>query len=629
MCSIRDTKMDKHFNAWKNIWDGLSLEDVVYKSDSVEEVRKNMITYEKMIHEISEWVDKNRDTENMRMKFNKYLILLKKEYNTFCKKSVLIWKYRDMVKNNKIEYNSIMCGLLQKTAARNLSGVTVITVLTSPYPDGQSFSCKHNCYYCPNEPDQPRSYLKEEPAVARANRNEFDAQRQMVDRIKGLIMNGHVVDKVEIIIEGGTYTEYPVEYLERFHRDLIYTANTYFDTEKREKMSITDELKINETAMIHVIGVCIETRPDAINLKCSEDGEKWIRMLRKFGVTRVQLGVQHDNDYILKRINRGHTAKQAMDAIRYLKNNCFKVDIHLMPDLPFSSPDLDKKMLSNVLTSPLWGPDQVKVYPCQTVPWTVIKQWHESGKYTPYADKDPKLLSSVISHSLKICPPWIRFPRVVRDIPLGYISGGNRFTNLRQLVTDDMKKNKITTNEIRSRECGRNLKYNWKDAEIVVRKYNVLKVGKTVEKDYFISFESPDRKCLFGFCRLRILNGEHTHEFNSLKNMGMIRELHVYGNVTNIFGNSGKNELVVQHRGFGKKMVRMAEHISWKNNCKGVAVISGNGVANYYRKLGYEWDDYFMVKCFNLTIDDVRLFICSFGVIVFAIAFIYMTLSLF
>ena len=75
-------------------------------------------------------------------------------------------------------------------------------VLTSPYPsvDGkepQPFSCKWNCYYCPDEPGQPRSYLRDEPAVLRANQNKFDAVMQFTERCATLAQNGHPVDKVE------------------------------------------------------------------------------------------------------------------------------------------------------------------------------------------------------------------------------------------------------------------------------------------------------------------------------------------------------------------------------------------------------------------------------------------------
>src|ERR1700688_3903059 len=93
---------------------------------------------------------------------------------------------------------------------RAQSGVIVITVLTSPWPktveedyglDNASedifvkseitenltrkykqFSCKYNCFFCPAEPGQPRSYLKQEPAVARANQHRFDAIEQFRDR---------------------------------------------------------------------------------------------------------------------------------------------------------------------------------------------------------------------------------------------------------------------------------------------------------------------------------------------------------------------------------------------------------------------------------------------------------------
>ena len=68
-----------------------------------------------------------------------------------------------------------------------------------------------------------------EPAVLRANRNEFLAFDQMISRLDTLMVNGHIIDKLEIIIEGGTYTEYPAKYLEEYNRDLFYAANIYFD----------------------------------------------------------------------------------------------------------------------------------------------------------------------------------------------------------------------------------------------------------------------------------------------------------------------------------------------------------------------------------------------------------------
>jgi len=198
------------------------LEDVVYGGAKMRNIQKNMSEYRVMVRDIMGWCVVHRDFKNgqidIRNAFNKFYGQLSRKYRIFIKKSLLVWVYRQMVEEGEIVDSSggLFLRLLQKAPSRNLSGDTVVTVLTSPYPDGQDFSCKHNCYYCPNEPGQPRSYLADEPAVARANRNDFDAMAQMRDRLSGLMMNGHEIDKVEIIIEGGTYTEYPIDYLEIF-----------------------------------------------------------------------------------------------------------------------------------------------------------------------------------------------------------------------------------------------------------------------------------------------------------------------------------------------------------------------------------------------------------------------------
>ena len=206
--------------------------------------------------------------------------------------------------------------LLVKKASKSQSGVLVITVLTSPYPvvDGkkQKFSCAWNCYYCPNEPGQPRSYLHDEPAVKRANENGFDAVLQFTDRGATLAMNGHPVDKIELLVLGGTWTSYPLEYREEFVRDLFYAANTFGSRHahrRQERYSLAVEQKINESAACKIIGLTLETRPDTI------DAEE-VRRLRSYGCTRVQLGVQHTDDAVLRKINRGCYTEDTISALR-------------------------------------------------------------------------------------------------------------------------------------------------------------------------------------------------------------------------------------------------------------------------------------------------------------------------
>jgi ELP3 family radical SAM enzyme/protein acetyltransferase len=500
------------------------------------------------------------------------------------KNAVVLYVYRTMIKNNSSKSNSILLNCLQKNPSRNISGVAVLTVVMSPYPNGQSFSCKHDCFYCPKEPDQPRSYLKKEPAVARANQYNFDANGQVFSRLSTLDMNGHTLDKVEIILEGGTFTEYPINYSEEYIRDIIYTVNTYHDRFKREKYSIKNEILINATAEIKIVGISCETRPDCIE----EEPYKWLSLFRKWGITRVQLGVQHINDIILKKINRGHKLINAINGIKILKQNGFKVIIHIMPDLPGSDFAQDIKMFNYIYNSESLQPDEMKVYPCQVVPWTTIEKWNKLGKYIPYADSDFDKFCEVIEYAISECPPHIRLPRVVRDIPNDYISAGNKVTNLRQIIEDSMAKKLTESKDIRHRESGRF------DTEGITPKFCLREYKASDGIEYFLSYESEDNRILFGFLRLRLNKSNKYIMFDELRNSALIRELHVYGKVVSV-GNNNKNGSS-QHLGYGSKLLRKAEKIAANAHYHKISVINGIGVSNYYKKRGYYVDGLYMTK---------------------------------
>ena len=559
----------------------------------------NIDKYNKLVTTLFQFYISNKENikpnSDFKEKFNKLYGKLQKRGDIIVKKSFIVYIYQKLVKENILPNDPQFWLYIQKSPARNVSGVNSFALLLSPHPNGQAFSCKHNCYYCPDESrkngaddDMPRSYLKNEPAVARGFQNGWDPYNQMMNRMNSLLMQGHEVDKLELIIEGGTYTEFPKSYLETFHRDVFYSANTFYDIEpKREPLELAEEIFINKTTKVRIIGICIETRPDAID-------DDWIKFFRNTGTTRIQLGVQHTNNKLLKKINRGHTFEQAVECIKYLKNNCFKVDIHLMPDLPGSTPELDKEMFDIIYNSSVIQPDQTKIYPCEVVPWTVIKQWHETGKYIPYSDTDPKSLVDVITYAMTICPPWVRIPRIVRDIPLTYISGGNKCMNMRQVIDDGLKKSEKLSGDIRSREIGRHLEYNIFDSKYIVRKYEGSEAT-----EYFISLESSDKKVIFGFLRLRIPPKNHAPVYSSIKNTGLVRELHVYNNIVPV----GENKKIsTQHLGTGKTLVKLAEYISWFYGLEGVSVITGEGVREYYHKRGYESIQSYAVKKFKYTL---------------------------
>ena len=504
-------------------------------------------------------------------------------------------KHRYALSKNMLRYvyirekNTSAPRELIKKASRSQYGILNVCVFTSAYPEyidengvkqKQQFSCKHNCYYCPAEPNQPRSYLMDEPGVARANECDFDCIKQFhvrLDQYKGM---GHPLDKIEFEVSGGTWSEYPRNYQETFIRDGYYAANIY-DSEKpyREPLSLEEEIKLNENANIHIIGLTIETRPDTITLE-------ELALFRKYNVTRVQIGVQHTDNKILKKINRGHTIEQSMEAIKMLLNNCFKVDIHLMPMLPSSTPDMDRKMFDEVLTNPNLQVDQWKVYPTSVVPWSVLETWYKSGKYKPYSNEE--LFNVLIEMKRKVYNR-IRLIRIVRDINDHYIIGGCSVTHMRQLLLKKLEKEQEFCKCIRCRSV--------KDSTIDPNyKMRVDKFDASGGVEYFISFVSENEKVLYGFCRLRINNDKDTEVLDEIKNHALIRELHVYSSMTPVEDKSSNN---IQHRGFGKNLLKKAEELSIQHGYRNIAVISGVGVRNYYRKFGYELDDTYMKKQFN------------------------------
>lgn len=498
-------------------------------------------------------------------------------------KATLISIYRQLVKDKKIKANKEFERLITKRAVRTLSGVSVITVLSKP------FVCPGKCVYCPTEPDMPKSYLSNEPAAARAKMNLFDASRQVTMRIKALENNGHKVDKLELLVLGGTWSVYPDKYQDEFIRDCFYAANTFLDKpvlsgaewKKRAPLSLEEEQKINEDTRYKIIGITLETRPDYIN-------PTEIKKLRRLGATRMQIGVQHTDNKVLDLIIRGHSIEQSIAATKMLKEAGFKVDHHYMPDLPGSTPAKDLAMMEYVYSSPDLQPDQIKIYPCVVNEYAELNKWYEEGKYKPYSAKE---LLALLLKIKKITPPYIRINRLIRDIPEESIIAGNNITNLRQYLQTELAKQGKPCQCLRCREVRGDAK-DVDKAELVTREYKA-----SDGQEIFLSFESKDNQKVYAFLRLRFNENPAENILPELKNASLVRELHVYGQMIPVRDENSDEEISkTQHLGLGKKLMLEAERITKKRKLKKVAVISGIGVRNYYKKLGYKLEGTYMTK---------------------------------
>lgn len=551
--------------------------------------------------------------------------------------------------------NKALEKVLKVKNVRANSGVMVFSIFTSGYPsytkinlDGTreivnefgedhagnpgKYSCKYDCFYCPDYPDMPRSYLPGEPSVDRAIQCNFEVFKMITVRAKQYLDQGHSIDKAEVIIQGGTWDTYSYEYRTEFMRDVYYSFNTAMDyllgNKIRDPLTLEEEIKLNEMASCRVIGVTIETRPDQINYKT-------ILFLRACGVTRVQLGVQHLDDKILRHVNRRCYTKDTIRAIQMLKDTGIKVDIHLMLDLPHPSleyesrmPEIDAEMLHEFNTNSVFKADQIKIYPCVVTPYTKIKEWYETGTYKPYGElkkmtheekiayrrlsKEEKLANRLSNPLYKnifdfyqAIHPSIRINRVFRDIPTNVICGGTTQTSMRQELDMDFEALGLLSTCIRYREAGNTRNKNRTDIEGLVLKE--LKFEASGGTEYFLTWESDGSDpILYSFLRLRIsANSGRTDSgkviFPELIDCAMIRELHTYGKATPCRENQKhyvNNSLMFaqdedekpQHKGLGKKLMARAEEIAKENGYKKISVIAGVGVREYYRKLGYTHD---------------------------------------
>lgn len=481
-------------------------------------------------------------------------------------KSKLLSAYHSLVKNKKIKSNLELEKILTKRAVRTMSGVAVITVLTKPYP------CPGKCVFCPTEVRMPKSYLSNEPAVMRAILNDFDPYRQITMRLKALKANGHKTDKVELIVIGGTWSSHTSRYKNWYIKRCFEALNG------KKSKNLKEAQKINETAKHRCIGLTLETRPDFIN-------EREIKEMRKFGCTRVELGIQHIDNKILAYNKRGHTVERSIKAIRLLKEAGFKINMHFMPDLPGSTPAKDLAMFKKVYTHSDFMPDMVKVYPCVVNEHAQLYDWWKSGKYKPYTEKQ---LHKLLVNIKKITPEYVRITRLIRDIPEESILAGNSITNLRQLLDDESKREGWSCRCIRCREVGRH-HVAYQTINNLILKVRTYKANEGIE--YFISYESKDEKVLYAFLRLRIDSKANDNFMPELVGAGLIRELHTYGKLVEI-GKKGN----VQHGGLGTMLIKKAEEICKKEGLNKMAIIAGVGVRKYYEKFGYKLEGTYMTK---------------------------------
>ncbi len=456
---------------------------------------------------------------------------------------------------------------------RTLSGVAPVAVMTSPYP------CPHGrCLPCPGGPmhpfGSPQSYTGEEPAAKRAREHGYDPFLQVHARLGQFETLGHRVDKVELIVMGGTMTARLVEYQNEFVARCIDAMNVYPDaTPATTAPSVTEVADANERADVRCVAITFETRPDW----CKKEH---INRMLDLGVTKVELGVQHIDDTILAFNRRGCTVADTVEANRLLRDAGIKVGFHMMPNLPHSTIESDKEMFETIFSDSRFKPDFLKIYPTLVTPDSEIEELWELKRYTPYVEEQ---LIDLIAYAKTLIPEYTRLSRVQRDIPAKLIVAGSRHSNFRQLAQNRLAAQGRHCRCIRCREIGR--LPSSVESEIRVTQYECCD-----GTEHFISAVSGDS--LIGFARLRFPSSEFRAE---LHNAALLRELHIYGSLVPVGLEAAETD-EWQHRNFGRILLLRAEEIATTAGFGRMAIMSGIGVRPYYQRQGYERRGPYMIK---------------------------------
>lgn len=466
--------------------------------------------------------------------------------------------------------------VLRRKTTRTVSGVTVVAVMAMPYPCPQ----QEPCAYCPGGPPYgiPQSYTGFEPAAMRGLQNAFDPYLQVKSRIEQLLAIGHKVDKVELIIMGGTFPATPEAYQEWFVKRCL-DALSGFDS-----ASIEEAKRKAEISRIRNVGITVETRPDWAK-------EDHVDKMLSMGVTRVELGVQNPSDEIYRLVGRRHTVKDVVEATCILKDAGLKIVYHMMLGLPGSSVEKDLEAFKEIFANPTYKPDMIKIYPCLILKGTKAYEWYMRGEYRPYTNEEA---ASLIVEVKKMVPSWIRIMRVQRDIPAPLIVAGVNRSNLRQLVQQKLKEQGLRCRCIRCREVGHRLLADGFKPD--PEKVKILKTRYEASEgeEIFIAAEDLENATLIGYLRLRIPSYKaHRPEINQ-RPSSIIRELHIYGPLVPIGKHLPK---AWQHKGYGAILLAEAEQITRQEyGFKKILVISALGTKQYYKRFGYQHEGPYMSK---------------------------------
>ncbi len=173
---------------------------------------------------------------------------------------------------------------------------------------------------------------------------------------------------VEVAFFGGSFTGIDVD----VQKELLEAANEFIANGK-------------------VGSIRVSTRPDYIN-------KDILKMLKKYHVKTIELGVQSSNDYILRKSKRNHTFDDVIKASKLIRRYHFTLGHQMMIGMPEST-EIDEINTAKDLIK--LKPKMIRIYPVLVIKGTELEQEYKNGQYIPLTVEQAVERSKVVTYMFR------------------------------------------------------------------------------------------------------------------------------------------------------------------------------------------------------------------------------------
>jgi elongator complex protein 3 len=442
---------------------------------------------------------------------------------------------------------------LVRTPLRTNHGKVTFVLYMRPTP------CGGDCIYCFSVDGITKSTTANEDTLL-AVECRWDSAAQLAARFHAYNLTRGTGIKCDLAIKGDSFCGHTPEYLR------AYFKAAYDFLNGQESSSLQEATALQAEAPDRCVSVKVETRPDHVTAEAC-------RLMIELGVTTVEIGVQSLDDDVLARIARGHDVRTVITTTELLRSFGFEVGYQVMVGLPGGSSDADRAMLTELLWSPEYGPDALKIYPClmldsKMAPQPRLARAFEEGWWHPLTTEQYIEFLDACYPSI---PRWVHINQIQRILSPDEIIHGPR-----QRI--DRKHFDGLSRCLWQRSVAKSA---W-DLEADFGSYRIVTTEQNPGR-YCIEATMPD-DTVIGYGRVSLMGCT-----------GIIRDLRTLGEMRCV-GESPVLGKGCQHRGVGSAMLSEMERTAARFGATHLNVHSAPGSIQWFRRRGFAQEGLYLLR---------------------------------